>query len=471
MVAMAPVWQFSERERGKVVTVANASRRAFMAALAGVGSLAFSDPAAAGRAIPVAGRLDGLGAGIIPDSDQDQTNVVREALYQAERQGAMLVLPPGMVRVRNLGHDGAIRMVGQPGTRLACVLGADYLLLADRGTLHLENIVFDGAGAVGIGHMEGLITVRNCPDVRISKCTISAAPGNALYLDGCSGLVENNVITAPGQAGIFTHGGLSMRITGNFIHDCGNNGILVWQPEKRTDGTVVSQNIIERIRADSGGDGPNGNGINVYRAANVKVLDNTIRQCAYSAVRNNSGDSIIIARNDCEDLGEVAIFVEFEFHEAVVSDNLIRDASAGISITNADSGGRMATVTGNLIRNVSPRISSPDVLGYGISVEEQTAVTGNVVEGASFCGLWIGWGRYLKTVTATGNILRNCSTGIAISWNRQAGSAVITGNLIESPEEAAIQGFDHARPVTRDLTRPDVRVPERLIILANRVER
>jgi len=131
----------------------------------------------------------------------------------------------------------------------------------------------------------------------------------------------------------------------------------------------------------------------------------------------------------------------------------------------------MATITGNLIRNVSPRISSPDVLGYGISVEEQTAVTGNVVEGASFCGLWIGWGRYLKTVTATGNILRNCSTGIAISWNRQAGSAVITGNLIESPEEAAIQGFDHARPVTRDLTRPDVRVPERLIILANRVER
>ncbi len=453
------------------MTAASASRRAFIAALAGVGSLAFPEPAAAGRTSAVAGRLDGLQVGIIPDSDQDQTDIVREALYQAERQGAVLVLPPGTVRVRNLGHDGAIRMVGQTGSRLACALGADYLLLADRGTLHLEDIALDGAGAVGLGQMEGLITVRNCPDVRISKCAISNAPGNALYLEGCSGLVESNVISGPGQAGIFTHGGLGLRITGNYIHDCGNNGILVWQPEKRSDGTVVSQNIIEQIRADGGGDGPNGNGINVYRAADVKVIDNTIRQCAYSAIRNNSGDSIIIARNDCEDLGEVAIFVEFEFHEAVVSDNLICDASAGISITNADYGGRVATVTGNLIRDVSPRISSPDVLGYGISVEEQTAVTGNVVEGASFCGLWIGWGKYLKTITATGNILRHCGTGIAISWDRQAGSAVITGNLIESPDEAAIRGFDHARPVTRDLSLPDTRVPERLVILANRVER
>ncbi len=445
-----------------------------MAALAGsAGSLALPGvtPASAVQATTRAGRLDGLLAGIIPDSDADQTDVVREALFRAEQEGSILVLPPGTVRVGNLGHDGAIRMEGQAGSRLACAEGADYLLLADRGTLHLENIHFDGTGAEGTDHMEGLVTVRNCSDVHISRCTISDAPGNALFLNGCSGVVEGNVIAGAGLAGIFTHGGLGMRITGNSVRDCGNNGILVWQPEKRTDGTVVSQNIIEHIRADGGGDGPNGNGINVYRAANVKVVDNTVRQCAYSAVRNNSGDSIIIARNDCEDLGEVAIFVEFEFHEAVVSDNLIRDASAGISITNADYGGRVATVTGNLIRNISPRISSPDVLGYGISVEEQTAVTGNVVEGASFCGLWIGWGKYLKTISATGNILRNCGTGIAISWDDGAGSAVITGNLIEEPDEAAIRGFDHARPVTRDLTLPDARVPERLIILANRVER
>ncbi len=442
-----------------------------MAGLGSLGGLALTKPAAAAQITVSAGRLDGLQAGIIPDSDIDQTATVREALYEAERRGAILVLPPGTVRVRNLNHDGAIRMEGQTGSRLACSIGADHLLLADRGTLHLENIVFDGAGAVGNGHMEGLITVRNCPDVRITKCAISGAPGNALYLDGCSGIVESNVISGAALAGIFTHGGLGLRITGNYVHDCGNNGILVWQPEKRTDGAVVSQNIIERIRADGGGDGPNGNGVNVYRAANVKVVDNTIRECAYSAVRNNSGDSIIIARNDCEDLGEVAIFVEFEFREAVVSDNLIRRASAGISITNADYGGRVATVTGNLVRDVSPRIASPDVLGYGISVEEQTAVTGNVVESASFCGLWIGWGRFLKTITATGNILRNCGTGIAISWDRQAGAAVITGNLIERPQDAAIRGFDHAMPVTRDLTLPDVRVPERLVILANRVER
>ncbi len=444
-----------------------------MAALGSVGSLTLLKqvtPAAA-RVTARAGRLEGLRAGIIPDSGLDQTDMVKQALREAERQGAVLVLPPGTVLVRDLKHDGAIRMEGLAGSRLACVPGAEHILVAAGKTLHLENVTLDGTGAAGSEHMDGLISVRSCPDVQISKCTIIGAPGNGLHLEGCSGKVENCMISGAGLAGIFSHGGLGMRITGNFIRDCGNNGILVWQPEKRTDGTVVSQNTIERIRADGGGDGPNGNGINVFRAANVKVVDNTIRQCAYSAVRNNSGDSIVISRNDCEDLGEVAIFVEFEFHEAVVSDNLIRNASAGISVTNADHGGRVATVTGNLIRNISPRISSRDVLGYGISVEEQTAVTGNVVEDASFCGLWIGWGKYMKTVTATGNILRHCDTGIAISWDERGGSAIITGNLIENPRKAAIRGFDHARPVTRDLTLPGARVPERLIILANRVVR
>ena len=49
----------------------------------------------------------------------------------------------------------------------------------------------------------------------------------------------------------------------NDLADCGNNGIQVWRSEPGEDGSIVTGNRIVRIRADSGGTGENGNGVNV----------------------------------------------------------------------------------------------------------------------------------------------------------------------------------------------------------------
>ena len=45
-------------------------------------------------------------------------------------------------------------------------------------------------------------------------------------------------------------------------------------------------------------------------------------------------------------------------------------------------------------------------------------------------GLKLGWGPYLRDVTATGNVIRRMKIGIGVSVVEGAGPAVISGNLI-----------------------------------------
>ena len=116
------------------------------------------------------------------------------------------------------------------------------------------------------------------------------------------------------------------------------------------------------------------------------VSDNVIRDCAFSAVRNNTGDNVQIVGNSCQNLGEVALFVEFGFNGCVVANNLVDRASVGISITNFNEGGRLASATGNVLRNLFRR---PDAItgvvgqGVGIAVEADAAI--------SRCLMFLAW--------------------------------------------------------------------------------
>ena len=442
-------------------------RRRFIMALGlGLAGLARPISARARR-----GRLDGASLGLEPGASHDQSARLKAALMRAARLGAVLELPGGRIFARDVSISAPVRMTGRPGARLACAPGGAFLLTCERGPVEISDIAFDGQGAIATGERGGLLRVHDCRDLSIRRCAFSGGAGNGLVLTGCKGLVRDNRFSGHGRAAIFSIGGREVRITGNRVSDCANNGILVWQEEKRFDGSVVRGNVIRAIRADAGGDGPNGNGVNIFRAGGVTVAGNVIRDCTYSAVRDNSGDDCRILRNDCRDIGEVAIFVEFAFVNARVEDNRIERASAGIAITNADHGGHGAIVRGNVIREMSPRISSPDVLGYGIWAEDRTLIENNVVEDAATAGLWLGWGKYLRDVTARGNILRRCGVGIAVSFAPGAGAAVITGNRIEAARKGAIIGFDHEKAVTGDLLNADTKIPARLVIGANSASR
>ncbi len=69
-----------------------------------------------------------------------------------------------------------------------------------------------------------------------------------------------------------------LKITGNSVRGAGNGGILVWRSTPGDDGTLVIDNRIENVANKSGGSGQYGNAINVFRADNVIVRGNRIKQ-------------------------------------------------------------------------------------------------------------------------------------------------------------------------------------------------
>ncbi len=233
-------------------------------------------------------------------------------------------------------------------------------------------------------------------------------------------------------------------------------------------------NRVERIRADNGGTGQYGNGINVFQAHNVTVSQNRIADCAFTAVRANSSDNVAITSNNCSRLGEVAIFSEFAFEAAVISDNIVDTAATGISVANFNDGGRIAVVNGNIIRNLTgqaPYEDSAPGFGIGINVEADAAVTGNVIDGAPLAGIWLGYGQYLRDVAVTGNVVRGSPVGITVSVVDGVGAALISNNVIDGASDGAVVGMRWADAATGDLTLSGASDFAWLTLANNRVSR
>ena len=259
----------------------------------------------------------------------------------------------------------------------------------------------------------------------------------------------------------------------NRIDRAGNNGIQVWRSMAGEDGTLIIDNRLENIGNRSGGSGQYGNAINVFRAGNVIVRGNRINNCAFSAVRGNAASNLQIEGNSVSNTREVALYVEFAFEGAVIANNSVDLAAVGISVTNFNEGGRLAVVQGNIIRNLLPRrpagTDPGDGAGVGISVEADTAVTGNVIENAPTAGMMLGWGHYLRDVAVTGNVVRKADIGIAVSVAPGAGTVLIANNVISETVRGAIVGMSRANPVTEDLSRTGAEQYAHITLNGNRV--
>jgi len=102
-------------------------------------------------------------------------------------------------------------------------------------------------------------------------------------------------------------------------------------------------------------------------------------------------------------------------------------------------------------------------------VEADAAVTGNVVENAPNAGLMLGFGRYMRDVSAVANVLRRTGIGIGVSVAPGSGSALIANNIIASAARGAIIGMDRLRIVTGDLVKTGAGKYPRLSITGNLV--
>jgi uncharacterized secreted repeat protein (TIGR03808 family) len=113
-------------------------------------------------------------------------------------------------------------------------------------------------------------------------------------------------------------------------------------------------------------------------------------------------------------------------------------------------------LSGNIVRNLSTKGPYPaEGLGFGngISVEADTAVTGNTIDNAPNIGIALGWGAYLRNVSVTGNMIRKAGEGIAVSVAEGAGKAVITGNVFDDVSAGAVLGHAWAKIVTGDMAK------------------
>jgi uncharacterized secreted repeat protein (TIGR03808 family) len=398
--------------------------------------------AAAGLAVLPARAQQAINGPII---DGDQTEFVQNAFINGFETGRV-ALPAGRFRVSNLDFPGGLVIEGIPG--MTCLVADGDTI----GTVSAQtNLVLRDIGFTGNSGDSPLLTIDGSGPVTLERCHFLDAPGIALQISNSGAIVRDCTFSSLGDAAIHALDNQQLLVNGNVISNCGNAGIRIWRSEPGLDGSIITNNRISTIDWRGGGNGQNGNGVNVFRAHGVIVASNFITDCAFTAVRLNTTNNTQVTGNTCLRSGEVAIFSEFAFSGSVIANNIVDGAATGISMTNLDSGGHIAVCSGNIVRNISPRSEvNPDTVPIGIAAEAEASITGNTIHNVPGLALLAGYGPYLRNVTIASNTVADCDIGIGISVVEGAGTACLAGNLISARQHDVV-GLAWAEIVEPDL--------------------
>ncbi|CAD5300192.1 Twin-arg-translocated uncharacterized repeat-containing protein [Bosea sp. 62] len=400
--------------------------------------------------------LEAVQFGLRPGSAEDQSRVLQAALVEAVKRDAPLIVAPGRYRIANVVLPENARLTGVPGATQFIAAQAGPMLVARRiKRAAIAGIMLDGLD-IKLSQRVGLLNAEEVLDLALSDCEFANAGSVGLTLSRTAGRIERNRFRSMRDSALFSLDSRGLSIEANTVEDCGNNGIQLWRSQAGDDQSLVRGNRLNRIRSDAGGDGPNGNGISLFRAGGVVIEGNTLRDCALTFIRNNSGSNVQILGNQGRRCGETALYSEFAFEGAIIANNLIEDCAQGASVTNLDHGGRLAVVANNIIRNaqkgLAPKGKEP-VGGSGLHVEAEAAVTGNVIENASDVGITLGWSWAMRNLVATGNVIRRTGIGISVSLVPKERNALIANNVISEAKLGAVVGTEFGKVVTGDLTK------------------
>lgn len=347
------------------------------------------------------------------------------------------------------GGGNSLYMWAVPGTvTIQLQQDDDYLLGIDSvGRVRVTGITFDGAGRnLTASTNPGLLRIEgsSAADFLIADCEVVNSSKNGISVLGVgNGTIARNRIELCDTA-IVTLDSVT-QIEDNTINWMNNNGIMVWTSTLTGNGTVIKNNFIQGIENDDGGTGQYGNGINIYRAGNVKILSNTIYTAKYSAIRLNAASDCYISENYCWNLRESAIFLEApgegeNLYGGIVTGNSISTAGNGISVANSGlygdgvargvvvSNNRIVAITRNSIND--PGYTPPVTGGFGIAVEGRCEVCGNLLDEVEGPGITLGVNDAAENLSAVGNLIYNASMSIAYSANSAAGPLLIVGNLM-----------------------------------------
>ncbi|MEP7241049.1 MAG: TIGR03808 family TAT-translocated repetitive protein [Devosia sp.] len=434
-------------------------RRVVTAGLAALAMPAIVTSARAGLPLD-AGKDFGLD---LLDNISDQGPRLQAAIDAAVAEGRMLMLPAGGFNISKLELKSGLHMVGVPSNSLLTTPGDSRL--AYIGQAHgiiIEAVIFQANAPETAAGVNGLIEIEASYGITFRRCEFYNSAGNGISAIESALTIEDCDFDGAQAAAIHSQNGQGLTIRGNRIANGRNAGIRIWRDEPGDDGSIITGNRIEKIDWADGGNGQNGNGISIYKADGVIVSDNHIGSCAFSAIRVNAGKNTQIRGNTCLESGEVAIFSEFEFSGSSIADNIIDGAATGISITNLDSGGHLATCTGNIIRNIAPKsVTNPDTRPVGIYAEADTVVANNAIDQVPGFGIVAGYGPYLRNVIVSDNVLTNVQTGIGVSvvQEKAPGPVRVSGNIIGAGASAAVVGLEWEKVASDDLARDAGRYP------------
>jgi uncharacterized secreted repeat protein (TIGR03808 family) len=394
----------------------------------------------------------------------DQTAALQEAADAAAETGAPLFLPAGIYSTARLTLKSGTRVEGVPGeTILRYRDGGAFIALEGVENVRLSGLVLDG-DAKPLGESGSLLAATETKHLDVTNCRFTGSTANGVSFRKVSGWIKDCEIGDARKTGLVSEDASGLQIAHNAVRDCGENGIVVSRSEPGEDSTIVTANRIAGIAASGGGQ--SGNGISVFRAGAVTINGNRIADCAVSAIRANAAANCQMIGNSCARLGEVAIYAEFSVEGSVIANNLVDRAAGGISIANFAKGGRLAVIQGNLIRNLFLRKDN-ELRGFGIAVEADSVVTGNVIEGAPAYGIIIGWGPHLRDVNVADNLIRDVLVGIGVSVDPSAGTALITKNLIAGAKEGAIRAMSGPTSIGPDLATASAEAFSNVAVFAN----
>ena len=256
-------------------------RRTLLRAVSGLAGLAIV-PAMA-RTAPqfspasLRGAIDAGENGLLPGTVDDQSKALQRLIDRSAAADMPLFLPPGIYNVSNLTLPDNTRITGVPGATRLLYSGNGHLMIAENRTrISLANLVLDGGNRALADYVRGLVQATNVGRLTIENCEIAGSARSGIASERSGGRIARNSVSGAAEAAVFAVESRDLSITDNHVFDCGNGGILVHRWQAGADGTLVTGNRVERIRADDGGTGQNGNGINVFRAGDVTVADNQV---------------------------------------------------------------------------------------------------------------------------------------------------------------------------------------------------
>lgn len=371
----------------------------------------------------------------------DRTAEVQAAIDKAVRAGSNVELEAGIYGISKLVLTSSVNFSVKSK-------GIKFYQLSHEPIFNIsaDNVTLSGIEMIGNPQGAGLIHADNSQKLVLSHSNLHSGGGTAITAIRSSGQLYDNAIKGF-DVGIYAYDNKNFSIYQNSLRHLSDNGILVWRSVSGADGTRIFDNQIDNIGAKSGGNGPYGNGINVFRADDVKIFNNKISECAFSAIRCNNAQRTSISYNKISDCKEVALYAEFGSYGTNITNNEINNAAYGISVPNQDNPKGMTLIENNIISNIygySP--VNPDVKeASAISVERNTIVRNNRISNVNGFGIRAGWGEFANELEVYNNKISDVKIGIAKSMVG-SGPILIKNNIFQKIHDYRISGYEwHSR--------------------------